>query len=224
MKHKLQFKYSKLWSFTLPIIFILISSCSVSRKSKDDLLRSDIWKVAYELQAIKKTDQQIRNAGKFMNYYYGDLTQERLFDEFKWKNYDFTTMSDSLEDFLKRPTFNNNWMNKEYERETIQQSIATKYIDSLNLHRLIEVTEYYGFPDHERLKRYLPDSVSTSLTSSPHLIFVHTRESMKNTVESLIIKEYKAGRIDINPCSHVFWHLNGRKEWPIDFDYCSKFD
>lgn len=80
-----------------------------------------------------------------------------------------------------------------------------KESDITNTEKLIEITEKYGFPSAKRLGVY---------KSKAYMIFVHSPKFFHPQIESLILEEYKEGRINEYEKEYIFWHIKGRKSLP----------
>jgi hypothetical protein len=204
------------YSFIILLISIILTSCS-----KNHYFQKDVKKIANELYKMKESDQMVRNQKQYFDYYFGANKFYHTLDSLTW-----TGNKKVLDSFISGTTkirINskdfNELKNIDYKYVTMRNRTAMEYIDSVTVSELIRITKKYGFPSHERLLKELGTQSNKNLTSSPHIIFVHTPNYFVPEVRKLIIQEYLKGRIDKNACSHVFWHLNGRVGNPFSDNY-----
>lgn len=213
-------KNSKLRFYFGIATFLLLSSCSPKVTLKDKRLSHNIESLSVELEKMKIIDQYLRNADNYMQRYYGRNSFMYFLNRKTWGELPDSVIYDPMEGRIKMDSLKR----LDYNKATREYVISENYLSDINTKRLIEITKRYGFPSHERLKQFVRDSTNTSLTSSPMLIFVHSPAKYKEELIKLIRYEYTKKRIDVRVCSHIFWHLNGRKSLEIDFYYCKCFD
>jgi len=75
--------------------------------------------------------------------------------------------------------------------------------------KLINITKKYGFPNNTRLGEY---------KSKAYLLFVHSPRYFFPVIDTLVEKEYEAGRISEYKRKFIKWHLDGRNGLPPTAD------
>jgi len=205
--------------------FAIVSLIIVSSCSKEYLFKRDSKKIAVKLYSMLESDQALRNNIKFIDFYYGQINISHIIDSLTWA--DNKSKLDSLlkikNVLLNSKSFALNKIKKQdFDNAVKRNEKAMRFIDSINVIELLKVTKKYGFPSHDRLLNELGSNTDRKMTRSPHLIFVHTPQKYINKVRKIVTKEYLNGRLGKSACSHIFWHLNGRKGFPFpdDFSHC----
>ncbi|CAM1360930.1 hypothetical protein [Tenacibaculum xiamenense] len=194
----------------------------ISCVSKEKLLKRDIVKVSKMLKKMKLSDQNVRHNNGYIKYYFGVNKLSYSLDSLSWNN-DENKITEVMSDLsiIQDKPIKNLDKRSHYEKVIKNNQITTNYIDSINTLNLISITKKYGFPSHQRLADLL-NTNDKDLTSSPHMIFVHSEEIFFPKIKKIVIEEYKKGRMGKNECSHIFWHLNGRNGTPFlpDHSHC----
>jgi hypothetical protein len=205
----------KIRLFPIFIAFIFMSC------SKEYYFKRDINEIAFKLYELKQLDQSVRNQEGYFNYYYGVSKFDFVLDSLTWtgnkKKIDSFISNTHLIQTSKKKLSGKK--QEDYIALKKRTQVVTKFVDSLASKELIKITNKYGFPSHNRLITELGIEVNKKLTSSPHIIFVHSPEKYYSEIRELVIREYKKGRMTKNVCSHIFWHLNGREGYPFPNDY-----
>jgi hypothetical protein len=93
----------------------------------------------------------------------------------------------------------------EYRRKNDSLRNLMQRIDNSNTNKLLQLTNQYGFPSKDRLK---------AIRASAYFIFVHSPKKYRQEIRELITSEYKNKRISEYEKAYIFWHINGRKEFP----------
>jgi hypothetical protein len=204
----------------LTLVALVMFSCS-----KNLLLKRDIGELKVELAKMKYSDQLIRKHKQYVDYYFGIDTFYFKRDSLTWNDSldGLSQLLENRESFRTESIRLNEKKKNDYEGTMESIDYTMKYLDSINTKRLIEITRKYGFPDYERLKYILGEDDNAIFTSSPQLIFVHAPEYYFKEIKIIVSKEYLKGRMSKNACSHILWHINGRKgdPFPKDLEHCT---
>lgn len=176
--------------YILLAIFTAFSASSLAQ-DKDSLLKRDINQIVEILEFIYEYDQTLR-----------EYTFYKTFDKSETNRIE--SLSDSLLQVEKKT--------RQFTSDTIEKFIWKKYInpmDSIHTRILIGITEKYGFPSNDRIKKYYTKKIANPEFSAL-LIFIHTPKVFHKEVELLMTKEYKEGRINRCAYGYLKWHVNGR--------------
>lgn len=175
----------------LLVLFWLSIGCNPSDKiEKDYTLSNDKIKViSKQIDSMYNLDQNLRHTFDTIDFKY------KLTDGVS--TYMFVG-NDKLQKKLGDQYFN-------YKKETDSLSKLMRRTDSLNTLKLIDLTKKYGFPNNKRLGEY---------KSKAYLLFVHSPRYFFPIIDTLVEKEYEAGRISEYKRKFIRWHLDGRNGFP----------
>ncbi|MTI22570.1 hypothetical protein E1176_16175 [Fulvivirga sp. RKSG066] len=187
------FKYNSLSSFLVVNAFFILCSCTVNAQDeKDERLKEDINTITEELVFMYEYDQRLREYLIF-----------RSFDK---------SLTDSIENLSTQDRAA--WIdNNSFQNEALSAQIMDEYIipfDKKHTERLIEITEMYGFPGTDRIKRYYTKPLDSEF--NPYIIFAHSQSKYWHQIDTLLKKELDEDRITNCLYGHFLWHINGRND------------
>lgn len=186
------------------LVLFFASNAIFAQAEKDSLLKRDINVIVDELQFMYGYDQTMR-----------EYTIYKTFDKHKIDSIE--NLPDSLREIaMKKFDFNN---------DTLVMMIKRKYInpkDAEHTERLIEITNKYGFPSLDRIKKYYKkDFIDPEFHAN--LIFIHSPKKYWEELKVLMKDEYEKGNINQCIYGYLLWHFNGRKSFQPMLDNGWKF-
>lgn len=182
---------SKTMNFKLHLLLLFISHLVIAQKKSNLLLEQNIISLVEELEFMYGYDQAIR-----------EYTLYKTFNKSETDRIE--SLSDSLrtEEIIKR----------KFESDSIGLLIWNNYIhpkDAAHTERLIKITEKYGFPTVERLKKYYKkDFVDPEF--NPLILFIHSPKKYWEQLKVLMRQEYQIGNINKCQYGYLLWHFTGR--------------
>ncbi|WP_037320361.1 hypothetical protein [Salegentibacter sp. Hel_I_6] len=172
-------------------VFTLTSLNFYSQSNKDELLEKDIAGIVEEI--------------KFM-YHYDQATREYLHFQTFDKN-----ITDSIESLSKEMRDNRSNFTP-VNSDSLKNKIWNTYInpmDQIHTERMIEITQKYGFPSAQRLKKFSKDSIDFN----PLILLIHSPSRFSK--ELIEIAKYEKSKDRIKKCDfgYLLWHLKGRSDF-----------
>ncbi|MGC1630512.1 MAG: hypothetical protein WA749_00220 [Gelidibacter sp.] len=176
------------------IFSILLSNTIYSQPAKDSLLQKDIKVLVEEMEFMYGYDQTMR-----------EYTIFKTFDKSE------TDRIENLPDSLRVKEMSE----RQFVSDTLSKFIFKNYInpkDALHTKRMIDITEKYGFPSIDRIRKYY-NAEFTDPEFNPILIFIHSPKEYWEELKTLMLNEYNTGII--NQCSYgyLLWQFTGRKSF-----------
>lgn len=175
----------------LTVIIALTSLNFYSQSDKNELLKQDIEAIVEEL--------------RFM-YHYDQANREYLYYQTFDKN-----ITDSIENLDKEERESRSTY-KPIQSDSLKNKIWKTYIspmDKLHTERMIEITNKYGFPSGERLKKITNDSVNFN----PIILLIHSPQEFSEELIKIVEYERNKGRIKKCDYGYLLWHLKGRSNF-----------
>lgn len=175
----------------LILILLFAGNTIFAQTGKDSLMKRDINEIVDELQFMYGYDQTMR-----------EYTIYKTFDRHKTDSIE--NLSDNLREVALKDL--------KFDNDTLVTMIWKKYInpkDTEHTERLIEITNKYGFPDLNKIKKYYKKKFIDP-EFNPVIIFIHSPNKYWNELKVLIKNEYKTGNINQCTYGYLLWHFNGR--------------
>ena len=139
-------------------------------------------------------------------YHYDQATREYLHFQTFDKN-----ITDSIESLSKEMRDNRSIFTP-VNSDSLKNKIWNTYInpmDQIHTERMIEITQKYGFPSAQRLKKFSKDSIEFN----PLILLIHSPSRFSK--ELIEIAEYEKSKDRIKKCDfgYLLWHLKGRSDF-----------
>ncbi len=186
------------------LLLLLICSCS-----KEYYFQRDQEKLSMELKQIYYTDQGVR--------------QNEIGNDSRYRLRTFYTIIDSLRfsgkkhpfnfDFSKLPKIDDQLsklspeLAKDYKNDAIKAKYLRNYIDRDNFEKLYKIIKKYGYPSYDN-RKWKTEQLRTGITTV--LFHINPYSETGKKYFDIMLKEYRAGRVDETEMRNYIWAFHGR--------------